>query len=356
MQASKRKLGYIGVDVGTSTLKVAQVERNRQGWQVAAASIVPRRKEWDAQLGLSAKAESSRDELHATRSLHQGYRGRRVAAAIPMAVCDLHRLDRDLSREANPEAVLRQAFETATQLPAEGLLCDYWSGPATESTSEWSQALALPRDWTEQVCEDVASAGWSCDAIDGLPLALTRAVNMVHAANGRKPVAALDWGSRCATLCCIENHQATYVRSLKLPGLNEVLEVLVDSLQVSELEAQSLLEQHGILGRSDSGANDVSELIKEVIAEMISSLEAELKRSFSHFQFLRRAQAPSHLYLMGGGAMISGLDQHLAKRLELDARNWRLPNIDNRNLPIDERADCLFATAIALSALAWEVS
>ena len=356
MRIAQRKFGWIGVDIGTTVVKIAQVARYKQGWRIAASAVVPRQQAWETDPRNSQEVASTLNELQAARSLQQGYRGRSVAAALPMALCDVHRLDRDLSTEANPSQILRQAIETATQQSVEQVQCDYWSAPQSENQPAWTQAIMAPRNWTEQLCEDIVQAGWNCKAIDGLPLAITRAVGMVTPEATTSSVAALDWGTGRATLCFIENGQPSYVRCLKDCGLGTMLETLIESLQVTELEAQRLLEEHALAASAKMEQNDVAKLVQEALSEPLGRLIEEIKRSFSHYQYVRRSSAPKQLYLFGGGAMIDGIENYLSKQLEVEAQRWQLPPLAGNQSSADRRADCLLASAIGLSALAWESS
>lgn len=356
MGLGKRKVGWIGVDIGTAAVKVAQVERDKHGWRVAASAIVPRHESLQADLNSSSDAVSSINELLAARSLQENYRGRSVAATLPMSLCDVHRLERDLRREEHPEAVLRKVVETATQRSSEGLQCDFWSGAATESVPAWSQALTVPGTWTDQVADDVAQTGWDCEAIDGPPLAIARAVGLVQQHKTKQPIAALDWGNGSATLCFIEKKQTTYVRNLRLDGLSEVLQTITESLQISELEAQRLLEDYGATGAIENEPSGIATLAYDLLADSLTTLVDEIQRSCSHFQYLRRTSSPELLYLLGGGAMIRGLDKLLSHRLELIAKNWQLPDGDRPRSEHEKQSDCLLANAISLSALAWEAS
>lgn len=356
MRLANRKYGWIGVDVGTSSVKIAQVMRHKNTWSLAASAIIPRQQAWQDDLVKEGKSLSSSDELLAARSLQQGYNGRRVAAALPMMLCDIHRLDVDLAREANAMQLLQRTIQVATQKSVKGIQCDYWSAPAAGKQPAWSQALTVPEIWTEQICSDITEAGWSCKAIDGSPLAIARAAAMVHPQAKSAPIAVLDWGSSRATLCFVENGQPSYVRCLKGCALQDVLDLLVNELQVSELEAQSLLEDYGLTHSTAAESNEVVELVGKIIAEPISQLVEEIKRSFSHFQYLRRSNSPQFLCLQGGGGMIKQLDTHLASCLDIEVKNWQLPPGSTEQDSADPRSHCLLAPAIALSALAWEAS
>ncbi len=353
---ARRKWGWIGVDIGTSVVKIAQVARSKQGWCLAAAAVVPRQKIWQAEQVAGEGAVSTLDELQAAQSLQQGYRGRSVAATLPMSLCDVHRLERDLNQEPNAQQILRQAIETATQRSVEHLQCDFWSAPAENKKPAWTQALTVSRNWTDQLCEDITQAGWNCEAIDGLPQAMARAVAMVRPETTTAPHAALDWGSARATLCFIENGQPTYVRCLKDCGLRNLLDALVENLQITELEAQRLLEDYGISSPGEKESSDIARLVQEIISPSLNQLVEEIKRSFSHFQYVRRSSGPQHLTLFGGGAMMNELETHLSAQLDIKTQTWQLPTQGMDLAPSDRRADCLFASAIALSALAWETS
>ena len=306
------KLGWIGVDFGTSSVKIAQVERNKKGWNLVASAVVPREQSLLADQAAGIAVVSSLNELQVARSLQESYQGRRVAATLPMSICDVHRLDCDLQQESNAPKILRRAIETAIQQSAEHLQYDYWSSPAVKEQPAWSQALAVPRDWTDQLCQDVAQVGWTCQAIDGLPLTLTRAVNAIHPVSATAPIAALDWGNGRATLCVIENGQATYVRCLKNCHTRGMLTALTENLNVTGIEAQRLLDEYGLSSAVHGEASEIAQFVQEIISEMLHQVIDELLKSFSHFKFLRRTSAPQHLVLFGGGAMIRDLGVYLS--------------------------------------------
>ena len=88
----------------------------------------------------------------------------------------------------------------------------------------------------------------------------------------------------------------------------------------------------------------------------MSQFVEEIKRSFSHYQYIRRAASPQHLYLFGGGAMIRGLETYLSTELNQEASVWQLPAENRDESSVDGQADCLLASALGLSALAWEAT
>lgn len=356
MKFTRRNTGWIGVDIGSSSLKIVQVKHSKSGWQVAASAVVPRQQPWLGDADAANKAASSLDEMKAARSLQDGFQGRKVAAALPMAYCDIHRIESDLEQDSKALQTLRQTIETALQQSADDLQCDYWSARGVEGKPGWTQALTVPRGLTERVCEDVAQAGWSCEAIDGLPLVMARAVKMVQPKATTAPLAVLDWGSSRATLCLIEDGQPAYVRCLKNGGLNYLLKKLVVELGVTDVEAQRLLEEYGLTSTAAGDQSKIARLLREIISKPISQIKAEIDRSISHYQYLRRASKPERMYLLGGGGMIRDIDSYLTAQLNIETKKWQLESHGQDRVSRDNSADCLLAPAIALSALAWEAS
>jgi type IV pilus assembly protein PilM len=352
----KRRTGWIGIDIGTSTVKLVQLILSRDRIRIAGSAIVPRHTAWPV-VQLSGKQPlSSADEMQVAISLHTGFRGKRAAALLPMAVCDLFSMERPPVRLLEQDRSVRQAIELATQASAAHLQYDIWdaeSDPQSKNPPK-SNVLSVARDWTDQLCEDVSQSGWWCQTVDGLPLALARAVAMVERNGAQAPVAALDWGYGRATLCIIVEGRSVYVRCLKDCGLHLLMDSLSQSLHVTVEETLRLLQGYGIAVNVDGASQETSELIGDIITPWLARLEEEIKRTISHIQGQRRTINPEKLYLFGGGATINGLAEYLTRQIAIDVKIWQFgaEGMDNSAQP--GLPSCLFGPAIALSALAWE--
>ncbi len=355
MMFASRKTGWIGVDIGTSSVKIVQLVRDQDGVRIAASAVVTRRDAWPLEQLAECDAKSSADELGVGRSLQTGFRGNRVAAALPMALSDVHVLQTTLTSDENTDRIVRKAIETATQRSADHLQCDHWTTePAQEAGNPGrSNVLTIPTTWSDRLCQDIAKAGWSCELLDGLPFALARAVTMAQPQKTSGLVAALDLGFGRATLCVIEEGYPIYVRILKQCGLHRMLTALSDNLHLSSQEAQQLLQEHGLPTTiAGEPRDEKSQLIAEVLAAPLAQLEQEIARSLEHFQAQRRRGDSICLCLFGGGAIMRHLDKHLACCLKTKVEVWRLQHDRTEQEPAI--AESLLGPAIALSALAWE--
>lgn len=350
-----QKTGWVGVDVGTSTVKLAQLTRSKKGLRVTGLAIVPRRVAWSIADLADHAPLSSADEMCAAVSLRPSFRGKQAAATLPMALCGVHTLDRPSGGEIESHQV-RGAIEMATQRSAEGLQFDVWDAEPEEENgiAKKLNILTVATHWSDQLFDDLTESGWSCQTIDGLPLSLARAVALVEPPDSAVPTAALDWGFAKATLCVVVEGRPVYVRNLKNCGLHRLIDKLIEELGVTREESQRLLQEYG-LGRSASSTSlPAGKLVEEIIAEPLARLAGEIQRTFSHLQFQRRAIVPESLYLFGGGATICGLARHLSHALETKVETWQLGGEQSALFETPEMPSCLFGPAIALSALAWE--
>ena len=354
----KRRTGWIGIDVGTSSVKIVQLKRNRNRVRLSGSTIIPRRDNWPTTDLPSESPRSSADEIHAASSLLSSIRGKRAAAMLPMAVCDIFSFDQPTARQSDQEHYFRKSIELATQRSAANLEYDYWDAESDPKSSAppKTNVLTVNSGWTDQICDDVIKSGWWCQAVDGLPLALARAVSMVEPSKPDTPIAVLDWGYGRATFCIVSDHRPVYIRCLKESSLSLILDSLIENLGITSEEAQRVLQDFGIAKSNDKESHFACELIEELIAPHLLQLEEEIQKTISHLKGLRRTIVPKKLYVFGGGATISGLAKHLTQRLRLPTKIWQfgeetIDDSDQMHVP-----SCLFGPAIALSALAWRSS
>jgi Tfp pilus assembly PilM family ATPase len=345
----KRQLGWLGIDIGTSHVKVAQLVRDDEGLQVHAQSVISR------SLATTETEDepvwSAAGEIRTALVAGRNFKGREAAATMPMGFCDIHQIDNPVVDDEDLDSLVRTAIENITQCSAEELEFDIWSAePESElaDAQRWN-VLATGRPWADRIYQDVVDSGNICRTIDGVPQALARALWLSANGTPLPPVAALDWGYSQATLCVVADGVPAYVRALKDCGFDRVVAAIVDELGVNREEAQQLIEAHGVSGLNSSSTDEVSALTAELLADPLRQLESELTRTLSHVGFQRRTIAPQQLFLFGGGGAIRGVEQHLSNRLKLETHAWRLVQPDEHS----SNHECLFGTALALSALAW---
>src|SRR5688572_21177244 len=87
--AFSRKLGWIGVDVGTHTVKLAQAARDGDSVRLHGAAVIQRPAAWNGDDALSqVQPITSTPEIRAALECG-GFVGRNAVCTLPMNVCQL---------------------------------------------------------------------------------------------------------------------------------------------------------------------------------------------------------------------------------------------------------------------------
>ncbi|MEX0818120.1 MAG: pilus assembly protein PilM [Pirellulaceae bacterium] len=356
-----RTQGWIGVDIGTHSVKLAQVERRGSRVQLVEALSIPRQQPWPENDDAMADISSSQ-EIQAAISLGTRFRGRAAAVTLPMAVCDVRTChvvgDTDSERRSavSRELELAHAEAAGPHTPTTREF-DHWSvetpadqGLATDNTI----ALSVPSSWASRVARDMREAGLIGHVLDGLPLAMARAIAL-SMPSASQPIAAIDWGHHRATLCLVVDGRPLFVRGLRGGGFQSVTTALCKSLDVTADEAQKLLYVHGLPNRTRGAVTDVQSVVEEVAREPLDRLVEELGRTTSYLSQQRRRIAPAKIVLMGGGAAVKNMAGYLDDRTELPVETWHFDGAASTALHDRWLSIEMFGPAIALSSLAWTV-
>ncbi len=352
---SSRQKGWIGVDLGTSAVKLAQVERVGPRWRLAHARVIRRDTADSAEQSVDNALEWW-DEVCRRESLREGFVGRRAACTLPTWKVDLRAMNVPEGSQAEQRAMIANELDS---LSAEGVgrrVFDFWdTRPPGESNLETVNVISVAEDEVTAVAAGLARGGLRLRVIDGLPLALARAVEMVGGADGAKPVAVVDWGSSSATFSVICSGRPVFTRHLRDCGFAAMPAAVSESLGLSIEDAQQLLATHGVpdpANRSDP-LRDVQEVLADVTSGSVNALVTQLDKTLAYPELHRSGLVPQRLWLMGGGATVRNVAAMVSARIRLPVETWRLsdhgPEARSPAAPPEE----LLGPAMALSALAF---
>ena len=348
--------GWIGIDIGSRAIKVAQVERAQGEMRIVESLVLEddarsvldeqnRLADW-APLALEALLRSA---THAS--------GKAAACAISVSATESRTLEIPLASEAEMHEMIAQELEVVedgeSSLP--GREFDYWviDDPGRSDSSELALvgAISMPSALAESVGRSVLRCGLRCEVLDAAPWSLSRAIGLT-ASPSEQPSAVLDWGASTAMLTVVRHGQPVFTRSLRDCPFRRVSQAIQNGLGATPDECCELLNNYGVaVGGPDDG--DVERVVSELISDAIQALVEEVNKTLSYLKGQRGAIAPEKLWLAGGGATVRNLDALLSARLGLATASWEMPRADEaaRAAPT-----ALFAQAAALSALKWSSS
>lgn len=359
---SHSKLGAIGVDIGTHTVKLAQAMRTPRGVRLHRASVIPRPTTWNTSDTLAtAQPLSSAAEIRAALSAG-GFSGRDAACTLPMNVCQLRGLSIPPGSDDERRTMIADELADEWSGTRDAMAFDFWElesgAPDKGADRNTVEVLAATRLWVSQLVRDCRSAGLDCWALDGTPLAMARAVGLMADADSRQRTLAIDWGYGSATMCVVSDERPLYARRLHDCGFGMVLDAIGRELGVTRDEAQFLADTEGVLSElaGDHEDRQVQRAITDAAAPVIETLSREVSRTLQFLETQRRHLQPTAVWLFGGGATLRHIGARLEQLIRFPVKTWSLA-VDGQAMPYAMGTrSALFAGAMALSALAWRAA
>jgi type IV pilus assembly protein PilM len=357
-----RKLGWIGVDVGTHSVKLAQAARDENGVRLYRAAVIQRPAAWNGADALSQEQPiTSSPEIRAALEC-SGFVGRNAICKLPMNVCQLRGMNvpagSDQERRSMASHELTQEWADSKS-PME---FDFWEmdSPRGEKAGDGFNVsiLAAPRPWIAQLWHDCRQTGLDCWAIDGTPLAMARAVGLVTGRDRSRPALAVDWGYSNTTLAIVAGDRPLYSRRIQNCAFGRVLDAVIQALDVTLDEAQHLADTQGLTpAKADPQADpQIQSAISEAAAETLDEVANQLARTLQFAETQRRHLQPSGVMLMGGGASLRNVAPYLAAALQIPVDVWHM-SPEAEPIPCaEEHRAAIFGGAAALSATVWRAA
>ena len=243
-----RNLGWIGVDVGTHTVKLAQVVREGAAVRLHRAAVIQRPASWSGDDKLSLEQPiTSQPEISAALECG-GFSGRNAICALPMNVCQLRSLNIPPGSDEERRTIITDELAEEWAELKNPMEFDFWEMEAARGDKEAFNVsvLAASRLWIGQVWNDCRRAGMDCWAIDGLPLMMARAVGLIGGLGSGQRALAVDWGYSNTTLCIVGDNRPLYSRRIHDCAFGGVLEAVMETFDVTLDEAQHLAETEGL--------------------------------------------------------------------------------------------------------------
>lgn len=356
------RTGWIGVDLGAAAIKLAQLERDGRGLRLTASAVLQR--ELPPSAAGEARVLSSSEsappawsprEIRAAFDLEPNFRGRPAACVLSTRQAGVRMIALPSGSDAELRAMIVHHLQET--LGPEAVECefDYWdaSTPGGEAESPGVGVVYTPRRTAIETARNLSAVGLNCEVLDGLPLALARAVQMLVPDDDRN-VAVVDWGHEQVLLAVVQGGRPLFIRQLRGCSYGALVGRVAAELKLSPHDVQQVLALYGVHASEAGGdAAEMTRLLTRLAGREILALEQELLRTLDHLRLHRSGLLPRQIVLCGGGATIAGIDAELTFRLDHPVIIWRLLHGDDPPNAGQPNYEPLLASAAALSALAW---
>lgn len=342
--ASPSRPGWLGVDIGSTSVKLAQTQMSERGLEITMQHLIPITAE---QGGLSQIGQLLRRQL----PVASGRREQRVACLLPASNVEL--LTLELPDVSHTEALQMAEVEIASRSDGEPREFDvFQNAPRERSDDEmvtWS-VLSIKHEHAMSVAESLWSQRFWCESIDTTPCVLARAVQ-IHCGNSATGIrAAIDWGVSSPSLTLIQDGHPIYSRSLRNCGIESFIESGAEVFQCTAADFHELLIDinHTLHTRGPETVRHLLDAIEQLTISSVDRLLEEVDRTLNYVRQEYPSRQIEEIVLLGGGCLLPNCETLIAQSLDCPVSRWQVPLDPEQSVGM-KCLEPIFAAAITLS-------
>ncbi|MEO1844261.1 MAG: Amuc_1101 family PilM-like pilus complex protein [Akkermansiaceae bacterium] len=186
------------------------------------------------------------------------------------------------------------------------------SGPGKEVA-----LVAIKGEALTEINETVSEAGLGTKEVDAAPMALYNAFRYNYP-DVQESVLLMDIGAKATNLVYIEGNRL-FTRSIAV-GAASITTAIAKEYNVSFAEAETQKVTNGVVSLGGSHTDQLDEAsaqLATVIRNALNRLPAEVARTNNYYRSQHEGNAPTKIYLAGGGANLPYLPEFLEEKLRI---------------------------------------
>jgi type IV pilus assembly protein PilM len=294
----------VGLDIGTKTIKIVELEKDATSYTLSASGIV-------GFSGNSVENIVDQKELvsfsQIIKKLHNeaGVNSKDVVISIPEQSAFTRTVTFPLLTDAEIASAVKWELEQYIPIPANEAISQHIILERNEKASPPSVLVLLvaaPRILVEKYTKVVQLAGLNPVAVETELIALTRAL-----APPDKTVLLLDLGANSTDIAIAKNSFLCFSRSIPLAG-EAFTRAVSQALGVTATQAEEYKKTYGFNGTQLEGK------VKTSLDPVLRLVVDEVKKAVSFYQSEQKGEAPTAVQVSGGS---SGMPQLITALTEL---------------------------------------
>lgn len=341
----------IGLDIGHSNIKIAQVESTSTGYLIHTMHSIPTPQ--------NAVQDSVVVDVEATASAIKQLlkQARMDANTAHLAVAGPTVIVRTVKMPQMPEAALRKSlrFEAARYVPS-SVEDSYIECEIIGNSSDGQMdvlIVASPKDIVEGRIAAAESAGLEVDIVDVEAFASYRAFVEADADfQPSGPFVLVDMGGQITDVSVVDGGKFALTRSIPLAGeaLTNALQSYFKLSYEEATQGKLVLDLRPLIDTQGPLENPPLRVVQPLIDELIR----EIRRSINYFQSQQgdaRDKKPSQLILTGGSSQMTGLPEYFSHKLGLQVitPNFFMNPRFTFEEPSENIEQCAFGVALGLA-------
>jgi len=302
-----KKKDVIGLDIGSSSIKMVELRDDRNGYKLQnlAISALPPEAIVDGALMDSATIiDTIRDVIAASKT-----KSKDVVTSVSGHSVIVKKISLPLMTEAELEESIQWEAERYIPFDINDVNIDFQIFGATQENPEVMDVVlvAAKKDIINDYVSVIMESGLNPVIIDLDSFALENMLAINYEIGDGETVAVANVGATVTTINIIRNNSSAFTRDI-FKGGNQMTEEIQRQLHVDYEEAEKIK----VGTKVDLSSQSV---IQNVLKTASESLAVEIGNSLDFFQSTNTSEKIGRLYLSGGGSKIKDFDIILQQQI-----------------------------------------
>ncbi|MBI4830836.1 MAG: type IV pilus assembly protein PilM [Candidatus Lindowbacteria bacterium] len=302
----------IGVDAGSSLIKVVELGKGGGGAELARWSVVPWRAAPNSPPDAARQMQAKAIDAAIKKS---DCKCRDIVVGVPGNNAFIRNIKLPPIPSSKIDQIVRYEIQQTIPFPIENIALDYQVLEPDESSEVEVIMVAMKGEVAESFIHDVEQAKVKVGIVDSIPLALYNCYRYNGYSNKEDCTAVIELGATSSNILIELKGELRYCRSVGIGG-NDITNALAREFNIPFEQAERIKIQHGLIfPETQQGFSDDQVRVSKVIAGVLDRLLGEIKLTVGYFRSLTGATAISKAVLAGGGALLRNIKPFLADRL-----------------------------------------
>lgn len=338
----------VGLDIGTSSVKIVQLKQSGSQWQLVAMGMAELPKE-----SLESKNQDSQ-RLALIETIKRvfkesGIKTKKVVTSLSGDSVIIRYVKLPFMTAEELRGALPREAEQYIPLNIDQVILDFQILGETQEDGQKKLDVLLVAakvDVVDQHLLLLKSAGLSPMVIDVDAFALQNAYEVNRVEPTDETVALINIGASLTTINILEGSNTRFTRDIPVAG-NDFTKEIQKEFNLKFIEAEELKKSHGAISmeEDDFSLSTVSQKddrvlrMSDVVTPVLNKLLGEIRRSFDYYETQARKKTVERVVLLGGSAKLKNVNRFLANKLGIPVEHFAafrnveaVKNIDEEQL------------------------
>ncbi len=326
----------LGIDIGSYSIKVAEIERSFRSFQLVGFFEQP--VVAYETLGKEGSTTQALVKLFEEYNLTTDM----IYTALPGQTTAHRVIDLPFAEFKKVDATIEFEIENYVPFPLEDLLIDYEMLSSSKTASTVLVSYSKKSDFVKFL-NMMSEANVDPRFVGSEPVEIANIMKL-GLLQPEGAYALLDLGHEKTNVAIFVGSELRYVRTVTIGG-RDLTRAIADSLKIPLAEAERMKIEVGQVGPALEGVDATTRAVSEAMKAPLDELLLNLKQTFMAFQELK-GEVIQALLLCGGTSRLPGIDNFLSGELRKN-----VSFLDCLDLPFNQLSDSNWCRSIAGSAL-----